>query len=240
MKFVDHIRRIVNDKSNWPSLIVLALTLVSALVSFFMPDDRLSVKVLSVAVSLVTVEFFILIVVHLETIQNAIKSGRQKGAQIRKFEGTQQHQIIAEAKKELFFSGNVLIRLAGVQGRMLLDLPDSITVRILVFDIRNKKNYGDLLRILGGKASGNTLDHIDELSKKSNIDVRTVDFPQTIHIAAKDIDDDKDGRIEAGYFHYGSDGWDSPTVKLTPAVTEWYGFYKRQIETLWDKGKPWT
>ena len=243
------IRRALKNRANWSSIIILALALASAMVGLFMPDDDWSVRALSLAVGLITLEFFILIVMHLEKIQDTSESTRNsvkklqesecEGVHIHKFDGTNQHVIIEEANRDLFFSGNVLGRLTGLPNHLLQNIDDNIRVRILIADIRDEEVHKNLLDVLGGKAAAPSLVHIETLLHKKNIEVRTLDFPQTIHIAARDINDE-DGYMEVGYFHYGEPGWNTPTVKITQENEEWYKYYMDIINKLWRKGAPWT
>jgi len=118
MKKDTRLRRILKNKENWVSLFTLGFALVSAIVgfvaNFFEAGDKFFGAAISASLALLTVEFFLILTVHLESILDAVKSigsGAPKGAQLVKRDPNLTNQVIAETETELFFCGNGLARL---------------------------------------------------------------------------------------------------------------------------------
>jgi len=239
MKKDSRIRRILENKENWLSLINIILVLVCALVGFFAPDDKISGKAISLALGLLALEFFMLVVVHLESIQGALRqitNSTAKGVQITEWEDNI-NQLIGDTTNELFFSGNNMSRLP-LHHEKLLSVPDNIKVRLLVANLDDSTVLQNVTTTFGKPVVYDSLNHLKCFTPKPNIEIRTVNFPMTTYIAARDTEA-AFGEIQVGFHHYMSSGYDVPNINLTRTDTGWYGFYIKQIELLWEQGIPW-
>jgi hypothetical protein len=225
----------IKDKTNWGSFITLALALTGAVVSFVITRE-----VLSLAVGLIAAELFLLVVVHLEDIQGALKrveSREPRGAQLKKRDDSLFGQMITASKEEIFFCGCDLMRLTPQRGN-LLSLPDKVHVRMLVMDIDNDAVSNSYKATFGRTPDMPSLTHLNWVLSRKNFEIRTVDFPLTVFVSAKDMHT-ATGNIQVSFRYFGEFGQSSPCVDLSPADTEWYDFYKNQIELLWARGTPW-
>lgn len=226
-------------KNNWLSAVMLALAMASALVGLFWPDDKLSVKALSLAIALIAGDLFLLIWQYLESIQNAIKdikSGGNKGYSIGKQEDQQMDQIITEAREELFFCGWAL---SWLNRQKLLTISNKVHIRLLALDLSNEEAKNSCIATFGRPPGLPTLDHFDWFSSRDNFEIRTTKFPVAVQISARDMQT-ATGNIQVAFQEYGAIGYDTPCIEFVPTDTEWYDFYKNQIELLWAQGTPWT
>jgi len=228
-------RAALKEKSNWPSLITLALILGCSVFSLW--DTKFAEQARSAAFALVAVEFFIMLVVHLDEVKGAVREiGKPKGA-LQKWEVGQTGTIIPNAKKDVFFCGCALSRLIPERAN-LLNVSSKIRVRLLAVDVDDKAVCEQYKAIFGRPPERDSLKHLMQFTHKKNIEIRTVKTPLTIHIDASDMNTNT-GFLRIIFLDYGPNGYDSPRMELTPADTEWYEFYKNQIELLWAQGTPW-
>jgi len=227
-------------RSNWLSAIMLASATISALVGLFWPDDKLSLKALSIAVALIAGDLFLLIGQYLDSIKNAlkdIKSDKAEGVQLSRWNNNLDGEMIKEAEECLFFSGYDISRL-GLNREELLGLPENIKVRMLAMNMDDEK-MRDLFEITFGREPGQkSLDHLKGYAKRPNIKIQTVDFPMSIYVTARDIHK-ATGKMQVGFLSYTKSGYNAHCLHLTPDDKDWYDYYKTQIELLWDQGTPW-
>lgn len=224
-------------KNNWGSAIMLTLAAASALVGLFWPDDKFSVKALSIAVALIAGDLFLLIGQYLEAIRDAV-SGNAKGPQLIGRTFNTRRQMVAEAKKDLFFSGPTLPNLIILESE-LLNLSEQVHVRLLAMDIEDEAVMKNYVATFGQDLSLSSLKHLNRYLEKVNFEIRTVKFPLIVHISARDIDA-ANGLIHLTLPEYGNVTTNSPRVNIVPTDIEWYNFYKNQIELLWAQGAPWS
>jgi len=228
-------RAALKNKSNWPSLVTLALILACSLFSFW--DTRFSEQARSAAFALVAVEFFIMLVVHLEEVKAAVgEIGKPKGAQLTKWKRYEMNPIIDDAKEELFFCGVGLSRLYSYREK-LLEISEKVPIRLLAADSRDEAVYNNRLAMYGREAGLMNLEYLACFAERSNIEIRTTKFVQPIIISARDPNAST-GKIQVAFPDYGKTGGNYPCVYLYPADT-WYKHYKKQIELLWEQGTPW-
>jgi len=230
-------RAALKNKSNWPSLITLVLILACSVFSFW--DTRFSEQARSMAFALVAVEFFIMLVVHLEEVKGAIgeiKNGGSKGMRFTKQRDGQTGELIAEAKEELFFVGWSLSRLTPYR---MHNVSDKIRIRLLTLDLSDENACNSCVTAFGRPPELASLNRFDCFCSKENFALKTVKFPISIHVAARDMKT-VDGRIQIAFLEFGKTGYETPIIELSPADTELYEFYKNQIELLWAQGTPWT
>jgi len=225
-------RAALKNKSNWPSLVTLALILACSLFSFW--DTRFSEQARSAAFALVAVEFFIMLVVHLEEV----KDSRTESMRLRKWEISSTGQIIAEAEKELFFSGWTLIGRIAPYQEELLAMESNIRIRMLIANLNNEAVHSGIKNTFGRSPKLKSLDYFNCFAAKQNIEIRTVNFPMAMFINARDIHT-RNGRLTVAYQDFGEDDYDSPLIELTRTEADWYDHYKSQIELLWAQGTPW-
>jgi len=233
-------RSALKSKSNWPSLATLVLILLCSVASFFMPDDGLAVKVLGAAFALVAVEFFILLVVHLDEVKEAlrkIKSAEAKGPHLVGRTYNTRRRMIADAKESLFFCGNAPANLVSLAPE-LINLSDRVKVRILVADIEDENVVKIHYAINGREPEMLSLAHLKKYTQKANFEIRLMNCPLVTHMSASDVNT-ASGQIHVSFAFYGEKMTAFPRVDVTPADTEWYAFYKDQIELLWEQGTPW-
>jgi len=232
-------RAALKNKSNWPSLATLVLILGCSLFSFW--DTKFSEQARSAAFALVAVEFFIMLVVHLEEVKGAIGEIRDdapKGVQLSKWNNNLDGQIIKEAEEELFFSGYDISRL-GLNREELLALSERIQVRLLAMNM-DDKTVRELFEATFGREPGQkSLDHLRPYASKTNIKIHTIDFPMSIYVTARDINK-ATGRMQVGFLSYTKSGYNSHCLDLTTADKDWYDYYKTQIDLLWTASKEWT
>jgi len=232
-------RAAFKNKSNWPSLITLGLILACSVFSFW--DTKFSEQARSAAFALVAVEFFIMLVVHLEEIKEAVEeiraSGRE-GTQLRKCNIVDEAEIIEKAKEELFFCGSDLKGVWYNCSTLHAKSDHLKRVRLLAMNIDDKKVHKQFENTFGRNPSMESIRHLRRLVSQKNIEIRTVDFPLTIKVSASDIHT-AIGEIQVGLIGYHQSTHDIPCIDVTPSNTEWYDYYKNQIELLWAQGTPW-
>ena len=227
-------------KNNWGSTLTLTLATVSALVGFFMTDDKWTLKALSISVGLIAGNLFLLIGKHLESIQSAlkdIKSSGSEGVRLKKQRSGMTSQLIAGAKEELFFTGAAMADLIS-ERKEIFALPEKVRIRLLVTDFNDEILIKNRSEVYGRPPAFMFLNHLDIFSSKQNFEIRTVNFLLITYYAAKDMHT-KAGYIQVSFPNYGESGRGYPRVELTPTDVEWYEHYKTQIELLWAQGTPW-
>ena len=232
-------RAALKNKSNWPSLVTLVLILACSLFSFW--DTQFSEQARSTAFALVAVEFFIMLVVHLDEVKTAvgeIKSAEAKGPYLVGRTYNTRRKMIAEAKECLFFCGNAPANLVSLAPE-LINLSDRVKVRILVADIEDENVVKIHYAINGREPEMLSLSHLKKYAQKANFEIRLMNCPMVTHMSAKDVNT-ASGQIHVSYAFFGEKMTAFPRVDITPADTEWYAFYKEQIELLWAQGTPWT
>jgi len=229
---VKRFRAALKNKSNWPSLVTLALILGCSVFSFW--DTKFSEQARSMAFALVAVEFFIMLVVHLEEVKGALK-GVDKGVQMKKQEDIQMDQFIADAKTELFFCGWAL---SWLHRQKLLTMSSKVHVRLLALDLGDDEAKNRCMTTFGRFPGLPTLEHLDWFAAKDNFEIRTTKFPVAVQISARDMRT-ATGNIQVAFQEYGAVGLDTPCIEFSPSDTAWYDFYKNQIELLWAQGTPW-
>jgi len=228
----------IKDKTNWGSLTTLVLALAGAIASYIITRE-----VLSLAVGLIAVEFFLLVVVHLEDIHGALKrleSRETKGAQLKKWDKSKTGQIIEDAEDELFFCGYDLSRLLPHRAELLAAADRLKRIRLLAMDIDDARVREQIQSTYCRPPSLNSLEPLNYFLQKKNIEIHTVKFPVSfaIHVSARDMQSGT-GQMRVMFLNYGPSGYDSPCVELAPADGEWYKHYKGQIELLWNQSSPW-
>ena len=234
------LRAALKEKSNWPSLVTLALILICSVFSFW--DTKFSEQARSAAFALVAVEFFIMLVVHLEEVKGAVremKNGETDGTLKSRRKVQQMGSIIAEAKEELFFCGWALSKQASFQ-QELLGASDKVHIRLLVLDLNDENARNRCADTFGRTPILPSMEHLKWLSSKNNVKIRTVKSPVPMHISARDMRMNT-GFIQVLFPRYGEVGADSdPCVDLYSAKSDWYDHFKDQIELLWAQGTPWN
>ena len=239
-------------KNNWGSTLTLTLATASALVGFFLTGDKWTLKALSVSVGLIAGNLFLLIGKHLESIQNAlkligkhlesiqntlkeIKKGGKEGTQLVKWNRDETGHIINDAEEELFFCGWSLSRLP-VHRDTILKLPAEVRMRLLATDVTDVSVLEQCRTAFGQYPTIKSLDQLKQLSCRNNTEIRIVKYPLPLIMAARDMSR-RQGHITVAYRCIESTA--SACMELTPTDTDWYEFYKSQIELLWAQGTPW-
>lgn len=231
-------RAALKEKSNWPSLITLALILACSVFSFW--DTKFAEQARSAAFALVAVEFFIMLVVHLEEVKAAVREiGRPKGLQLKKWDSNLEATMIAEAKEELFFCGYDLSRLLHHRVDILAASDKLKHVRLLAMNIDDEKVYAQFENTFGRPPGLDSIKHLGCFSSKPNIEIRMINYPLIIHITAMDMGTNTGG-IRVGIPGYKKSGSEAPGMHLIPTDVEWYDYYKGQIELIWEAGNKWT
>jgi len=229
------IRAALKNKSNWPSLVTLLLILACSVFSFW--DTKFAEQALSAAFALVAVEFFIILVLHLEEVKGAIGDLSQgKGARLARWKSGITRRVYVDVKKELFFCGGTLSRL--ISEREELKASNKSRIRMLAMNIDDEAVLEQYTAAFGRPPSLDSIKHLEPFAAMKNVQIRTVDFPLTLHVSAKDIHT-ATGIIQICIRGYTKSGYSSPCMELSPADTEWYEYYKEQIELLWAQGTPW-
>ena len=147
-------------------------------------------------------------------------------------------QIISEAKNELFFCSNSLSNLMPYRSPLLAASDEGTYIRLLAMNLDDEMVFKQSTSTFGRFPSMHSLNFLSLFTSKPNIEIRTINFPLTIHISARDVRTDT-GYMRVKFPGYGTSGHDSPCVELVPADRECYSFYKNQIERLWEQGIPW-
>jgi len=229
-------------KNYWGTTLSLAFATASALVGFFLTDDKWTLKALSVSVALIAGNLFLLIGKHLEAIQSTLKSienGNPKGAQLVRRDPNLINQVIAETKKELFLCGNGLARLYPSQLE-ITRLSSQAKVRLLTSEIDKKTVRSSYELLYGRQTAVSSLDHLKCFCGNPNIEIHTVPYPLTINVNARDMKT-SNGYIRVMFLDRGEAKSDSPCVSLirSDSEREWYKHYRNHIELLWEKSTPW-
>ena len=233
------LRVALKNKSNWPSLVTLALIVACSLFSFW--DTKFAEQARSAAFALVAVEFFIMLVVHLEEVKGALReigNNASKSTQLRTTEEFLTSKIITGAKEELFFCGWALSWLTSHRGE-LLAVSDNVRVRILAMDLDDETARNACVSVFGRPPGLSSLSHLDWFSSKRNFEIRVVKFPVSMHFSASDMRM-ATGSIQVSFQEYGRIGLNTPCATIESSSTEWYDFYRNQIELFWEQGTLWT
>ena len=192
-------RAVLKNKSNWGSLITLALILACSVFSFW--DTKFSEQARSAAFALVAVEFFLMLVVHLEEVKGAIGKigdGGSEGTRLRKWEDGKTNALITGAKEELFFCGYDLSRLLHHRIPILEASNKVKRIRLLASDIDDKAVCEQFTATYGRTPSLGTISHLKHFSSNRNIEIRTISFPMILHVSAKDIHTTA-GKMQVGF-----------------------------------------
>ena len=226
----------IKDKANWASLITLGLAFAGAVVSFF-----ISREVISIAIGLIAAELFLLVVVHLESIQGTLKRVEDRemgGYQLKKRNKCKNTgEIIQGAKNDIFLCVSSLSRLLPCR-EMLMEASKTVKVRLLVMQSENENLYMESIKTVGRPPELKDLSHLEAYQRNPNIEIRTVDFPLYTFFNASDVDS-PNGYMNIEFLLYGKMTYQSPFVELRPADAMWYPAYRNQIELLWEQGTPW-
>ena len=225
------------------SAILVALASSPILVHYFKKRDKTSKAVPNGARS---------------AIRNPIQqvgSSVPGGAQLIKWERDEMGHIVGKtdeikATEELFFSGNGLARIITLR-ETLCALPDTVHIRLLtsdtrldsvryyhkrIFDRPLEATHENLVNLANVFAEANER-NVRE-GKKKKLDIRTVDFPITSIISARDMST-ATGLIQVAFPDYEKVGSIFPCVELNPGDA-WYKHYEEQIELLWAQATPWA
>ena len=148
-----------------------------------------------------------------------------------------------KAKKSLFISGATL----NVLGHIYTDIDElgiEATIQLLLLNPNNAENLRAFATMymqsteeeLSREIAGNT--YLDKLSKKSNVEVRVIDFVMPMTYTAIDINTSK-GYIIARQNLVNTITKHCPHVEVFNGE-KLYATYKRQVETLWEFSKPYA
>jgi len=70
------------------------------------------------------------------------------------------------------------------------------------------------------------------------LEIRVIDHHFSLGMMAFDPDTAK-GRIYVEYYPFRMSESSQPKIVVTPQDGYWFGFYRKQLEMLWENGKPW-
>ncbi|MDR2167262.1 MAG: hypothetical protein LBE35_05360 [Clostridiales bacterium] len=220
--------------SNWISSITLFLSAIGVIIGFF--AQAFSFQAISFMFLLLAAQNFSMTAYTLPQINAKLDSMTSGGHDLVRLK-TRRHlrplqEIVENAKEELFVSGATL-RSWGVVEDLLLSKKE-LKIKILLYNFDNPELKAAHIAMMGLDADHKfTLDHLDDLWKHPNVELRKIDSIMPSFYVATDMDT-AEGYIKVeGYFNNCSSALNYPNYELTPENKELYDIHKEQIEALW-------
>jgi uncharacterized membrane protein (DUF485 family) len=165
-----------------------------------------------------------------------------KGIKILKVEDyiKEIHTSIPMSQKEFIMLGGSLIKFAGCKDTLIDHVQkNDVKVRILALNVENEEIRTQYKKMLNRESISSNLDHLKELKNKKNIEIRTYEFLPTAYYFANDLNY-PNGIIRVANIFYGEPyEFNYSHILVDRSETYWYEAYRKQIESLWEKGTPW-
>jgi hypothetical protein len=224
--------------SNWFSFLTMLAAAACTLINFWLADEKLSGVIISGVLTLIAVEFFGLLVGRMDSLKGDLKEVKNSTSKLSTRSNDLTGQMIAEAKKDLFFCGCSLNMLIPHRGA-LLDVSDKVHIRLLVMDASDQDVRDCHKTVFGRLPPSKSLDHLEVFAQKKKLEIRTTKYPLTMVVSAKDISSST-GAMQITFQEYGKEAYNTPCVNLAATDVEWYDFYKNQIKVLWEESTAWN
>lgn len=231
------VKEILSNKKNWISVFTLIVAFVAVIINFF--TDEYSGKIVSVVLSLVALEFFILTVgVFEDIIKKLDKIGDYKDKNVwvsAENAILKVKQLFYDAKHEIIVIGGTLSDLNAYRAQ-IDDISNNINIRLLALNIENKDILNEYNKLIDRRGRVSNLQHLKYFENNENIEIQTFESLPLAYFIARDMDYPYGSIIVTHLFSVGSS---HPCLELTPSNGEWYDLYHNQIKKLLTKGIPW-
>ena len=264
---IKRLKKFLKTKSNWISIFTLVLAFIALCVSFFI--EKFSYQVIASMFCLLAVENFTKHFVFIEDIKNKLDNLRKQdseGVKIiktieeikSKLDNLERHDpegakiikiydfigeindFLLKAQKEFILIGGSMLKFTGSVSLFIRHSQEkNVKIRILALNIENEEIRDKYKKMVNHEDIPSNLNHLKQLKYEKNIEMRIYDFLPTAYYFANDLNY-SNGIIRAAHISYGvSDEYNNPHILVDSSDKYWYETYRKQIESLWEKGTPW-
>ena len=235
-----NIKGVLKNKTNWTSIIVLIVTAFFTILNFIVDDAIFSGRIVSILLTLIAFEFFVLTVGLFDKILKQLNEMGNKKSKIFKARGSFVSEIeegIKYAKHELIIAGSTLSHLSANQSLIINQIPKSTKIKLLATNIEDDELLHGYRNLIEREGFVENLSHLKGFENNENIEIRTIDRLPTAYFVGRDVES-ANGAIGAVHLLPYGPQLEYPCVKLSPD-DELFDIYRKQIKKLWDNGKPW-